>query len=92
MIDVASRQPHISLDTRPWASVEEFDSARATLDAWRGKHCLKTMQDWQSLDEAIAAGPDPLPAACRGEGDAQRPRGHARQRSAAPGLPAGVRP
>jgi len=34
MIDVASRQrAHVSLDTRPWASVEEFDSARASLDA-----------------------------------------------------------
>lgn len=54
MIGVASRRrSHISLDTRPWASVEEFDSARATLDAWRRKHCLKKMQDWQSLDEAI---------------------------------------
>jgi len=57
MIDVASRQrAHISLDTRPWASVEEFDSARATLDAWRGKHCLKTTKDWRSLDEAIQLG------------------------------------
>lgn len=57
MIDVVSRQrAHISLDTRPWATVEEFDSARATLDAWRGKHCLKTMTDWQSLDEAIQLG------------------------------------
>ncbi|WP_298621987.1 hypothetical protein [uncultured Zoogloea sp.] len=57
MIDVASRKrPHVSLDTRPWASVEEFDSARATLDAWRGKRCLKTMTDWRSLDEAIQLG------------------------------------
>ncbi len=57
MIDVVSRQrAHISLDTRPWVSVEEFDSARATLDAWRGKHCLKTMTDWRSLDEAIQLG------------------------------------
>lgn len=55
MIDVASRKRvHISLDTRPWAAVEEFDSARATLDAWRCKRCLKTMKDWRSLDEAIA--------------------------------------
>lgn len=54
MIGVASRRrSHISLETRPWATVEEFDSARATLDAWRRKHCLKKMQDWQSLDEAI---------------------------------------
>lgn len=54
MIGVASRQrDHVSLDTRPWATIEEFDSARATLDAWRGKHCLKTMKDWKSLDEAI---------------------------------------
>ncbi|WP_442769436.1 hypothetical protein [Zoogloea ramigera] len=57
MIDMESRQrAHISLDTRPWASVEEFDSARATLDAWRRKRCLKTLQDWQSLDEAIQLG------------------------------------
>ena len=35
-------------------TVEEFDSARATLDAWRRKRCLKTTADWQSLDEAIA--------------------------------------
>lgn len=57
MIDVAIRQRgHVSLDTRPWASVEEFDSARATLDAWRGKYCVKTMTDWQSLDEAIHLG------------------------------------
>jgi hypothetical protein len=55
MIDVVSRQrAHISLDTRPWATVEEFDSARATLDGWRRKRCLKTMKDWQSLDEVIA--------------------------------------
>jgi len=57
MIGVVSRRrSHISLDTRPWARVEEFDSARATLDAWRRKHCLKTMKDWQSLDEAIQLG------------------------------------
>lgn len=54
MIGVVSRRrSHISLETRPWATIEEFDSARATLDAWRRKHCLKKMQDWQSLDEAI---------------------------------------
>ena len=57
MIGVASRRrSHISLDTRPWATVEEFDSARATLDAWRVKRCLKTIKDWQSLDEAIQLG------------------------------------
>lgn len=54
MIDVASRQrAHISLDTRPWRTVEEFDSARASLDAWRRTHCLKTMADWTSLNDAI---------------------------------------
>jgi len=54
MIEVASRQrAHISLDTRPWRTVEEFDSARASLDAWRRTHCLKTMADWVSLNDAI---------------------------------------
>ena len=32
---------------------EECDSARATLDAWRGKHCLKTVQNWRPIDEVI---------------------------------------
>ena len=54
MIDVASRrQAHISLGTRPWATIKEFDSARASLDIWRRTHCLKTMADWQSLDGVI---------------------------------------
>ena len=37
-------------------AIRYFDSARATRDAWRGKHCLKTMQDWRSIDEAIQLG------------------------------------
>lgn len=54
---MASRQrAHISLDRRPWVSVEEFDSARATLDAWRGRHRLKTLKDWRALDKAIQLG------------------------------------
>ncbi len=58
MIGVVSRRrSHVSLDTRPWATVEEFDSARATLDAWRRKHCLKKMLDWQSL---VSPRPSPL--------------------------------
>ncbi len=32
---VASKSWLISLDMRPWASGEAFDSARTTLDAWR---------------------------------------------------------
>lgn len=54
MIEVVGRQrTHISLDTRPWRTIEEFDSARATIDAWRRTRCLKTLEDWISLDEAI---------------------------------------
>ena len=35
-------------------TVEELDWARAALDAWRRKRCLKTTKAWRSLDESIA--------------------------------------
>ncbi|KAB2963800.1 hypothetical protein [Zoogloea sp.] len=55
MIEVASRgRAHVSLDTRPWNTVEEFDAARALLDGWRRKHCLRTLDDWQHLHEAMS--------------------------------------
>lgn len=54
MINAASRQQaHVSLDTRPWHTIEEFDSARASLDGWRRSRCLKTLDDWKSLDDTI---------------------------------------
>lgn len=55
MIEVASRgRAHVSLDTRPWNTVEEFDAARACLDGWRRGHCLKTLDDWQHLHEVMS--------------------------------------
>ncbi len=52
MIAVVGRE-HISLDTRPWTTIEEFDAARACADGWRQTHCLKTLTDWTSLSELL---------------------------------------
>ncbi len=38
------------------ATVEEFNFVCATFDAWRGKHSLKTVQNWLSIDEVIKLG------------------------------------
>lgn len=44
---------HIALDTRPWRTVAEFDTARAVMDGWRREHCLITAPDWESLEFAL---------------------------------------
>lgn len=46
---LAERDLEIDVASSNWAHI-----SLATLDAWWRKHCLKTMEDWQSLDEAIA--------------------------------------
>ena len=54
MIAVAGQnQAHIALESRPWTTIEAFDAARACADGWRREHCLKTLDDWQSLSELL---------------------------------------
>ena len=54
MIDIAGQdQAHIALESRPWATIEAFDAARAYVDGWRREHCLKTLEDWYSLSEML---------------------------------------
>lgn len=54
-VDVAGRpRAHISLNTRPWQTVADFDAARAKLDQWRRSHTLKTLEDWQDLSVSLA--------------------------------------
>lgn len=54
MIEVVEqRRMHLALDTRPWRTVEEFDSARARMDGWRRHNCLKTIANWDDLNEAL---------------------------------------
>lgn len=53
MIEVASRKrPHLAMSSVPWQTVEEFDAARACMDNWRRKHCLKTVEDWHAFETA----------------------------------------
>ena len=54
MIAIAeSDQAHIALDSRPWTTIEEFDTARACADGWRREHCLKTLDDWKQLGDML---------------------------------------
>lgn len=57
MIEVQGRhREHLAMDSQPWETVEQFDTARARLDAWRRKGSLKTLADWQQLDEILQLG------------------------------------
>lgn len=57
MIEVQGRKrTHLALTSQPWRRIEQFDIARARLDAWRQKRCLKTLRDWQDLTEAMQLG------------------------------------
>ena len=42
---------HIACDSRPWATSEEADHARARFDGWRETGCLKSMDDWESWED-----------------------------------------
>ncbi len=54
MIEVHGRaMQHLAMDTQPWQTVEQFDMARARMDGWRRKHNLKTIGDWNSLDQEL---------------------------------------
>ena len=45
---------HLSFDTEPWETVEQFDTRRAAWKTWRDP--LKTIGDAQAFDEYCAAG------------------------------------
>lgn len=54
MLMVVDRQrEHLAMNTRPWQTVEDFDAARAKIDQWRRKQCLKTLTDWEDLQRAL---------------------------------------
>jgi hypothetical protein len=54
MIEVSGRrQPHLAFNTQPWESDKEFNAARVRMDCWRRKNVLKTMEDWQSQQDAM---------------------------------------
>lgn len=54
MIEVHGRdQAHLALDSRPWRTVEDFDAARAKMDEWRRHRCLRNLEHWDSLQQAL---------------------------------------
>jgi hypothetical protein len=52
-IDEAHLTQHVAFDTRPWASVEEFNEARDIFERWRKP--LKYISDWREF-QAYEAG------------------------------------
>lgn len=44
---------HIAFDSVPHKCREDGEFCRQRLDHWRKKNCLKTLQDWESLEEYI---------------------------------------
>lgn len=50
------RRRHLAMSTQPWETVEDFDVARAQVDAWRRQRNLKTLEDWRHLDESLQLG------------------------------------
>ena len=52
-IDEAHLTQHVAFDTRPWASVEEFNEARDIFERWRKP--LKYITDWREF-QAYEAG------------------------------------
>lgn len=44
---------HIAFDSKPHARREDGEFCRRRLDLWRKNNCLKTMDDWESLEEDI---------------------------------------
>lgn len=42
---------HVYLDSKPWATLEEAERARAIFDGWRRKRCIKTLDDWHDYDD-----------------------------------------
>lgn len=51
---VASREEsHLAMDSVPWNTAEEFDAARNNVDEWRATHCLKDLDNWQDLNDAL---------------------------------------
>ena len=50
MIDV-NGYPHISCESVPHDSVEEMLAQRVRFDNWRGRNCLKNLEDWASFED-----------------------------------------
>lgn len=42
---------HVYLDSKPWATLQEAERARAIFDGWRRKRCIKTLDDWHDYDD-----------------------------------------
>ena len=42
---------HVSLDCKPWSTVQEAERARAIFDGWRRKRCIKSVDDWYDYDD-----------------------------------------
>ncbi|WP_343806204.1 hypothetical protein [Marinobacterium maritimum] len=52
MVLVDGKQ-HIAFDSKPHPCREDGEFCRRRLDLWRKNNCLKTMEDWESLEEDI---------------------------------------
>ena len=42
---------HVSLDCKPWSTVQDAERARAIFDGWRRKRCVKSVDDWYDYDD-----------------------------------------
>lgn len=50
---VTDEKSHIAFDSVPHRSREEGEFCRKRLDSWREENCLKSMEDWESLEDYI---------------------------------------
>lgn len=67
MIEVQIKsKKHLAMASQPWRRIENFDVARARLDAWRQNNSLKTLRDWNSFAEALQLGETRSRARARG--------------------------
>ncbi len=48
-------RPHVSFNTRPWQTKEDYHAAAEALDEFQRKRCLKTLGDLDDLNELIEA-------------------------------------
>lgn len=48
---VVNGQTHIAFDTVAWNTAGEVDHVRELFDDWAFRHCLKTLDDWNSWED-----------------------------------------
>lgn len=42
---------HVSLESKPWSTLQEAERARTIFDEWRRKRCIKSIDDWYDFDD-----------------------------------------